>query len=53
MSPREWYIREGLHFGPHLKRIDAEAMVEEIFSLANVVSSDRDNVKESAILRRL
>ena len=53
LSPREWYMREGLHFGPHLKRTDAEAMVEEIFALANIVSSDRDNVKESAISRRL
>lgn len=53
LSPREWYMKEGFSLEPHLDRITAENMVQEVFKLANVVSSDQDNVKESAILRRL
>ncbi len=54
LSPRQWYLREGLRRGPHLDRNAAEALVGQVMNLANVVSSaDREAVWEAAVARRL
>lgn len=54
LSPRQWYLREGLLRSPHLLREDAVARVEKVLEIANVVSSaDRNAVYEAAIERRL
>ena len=54
LSPRQWYLREGLKRFPHLDREKAEELVGQVMNLANVVSSaDREAVWEAAVTRRL
>lgn len=53
LSPREWYLREGLHRAPHLSREEATRCVDRVLKVANVVSSNSDDVYQSAIERRL
>jgi hypothetical protein len=54
LSPRQWYLREGLSRSPHLSRPEAEACVAKVMELANVVSSGTNaDVVEAAIQRRL
>ena len=53
LSPRQWYLREGVHFQPKLDRAKAESLVEKTMELANVVSSDQEKVWEAAVQRRL
>lgn len=54
LSPREWYLRDGLSLEPHLSRERAESLVEQVFQLANITSSSSFNdVRRAAIERRL
>jgi DNA repair photolyase len=54
LSPREWYLGEGLALSPHLSRAKAVKLVERVFELANVVSSDsNEKVFNAAVERRL
>lgn len=54
LSPRKWYLREGLHRTPHLSKAEAGVNVEEILQIANIVSSaDKNAVYDAAIERRL
>lgn len=54
LSPRQWYLREGLSNGPHLSRPEAENLVGKVMELANIVSSaSNTDVVEAAIRRRL
>ena len=54
MSPRQWYLREGLNRQPRLSEGEAEFCVKEVMRIANVVTSgDKDSVYRSAINRRL
>lgn len=54
LSPREWYLRDGLRLKPQLPRERAEKLVEQVFLLANVTSSSSsDDVRMAAIERRL
>lgn len=54
LSPKEWYIRDGMSMSPHLPREEAEELVEQTFKFANVTSSSNsEEVKKAAISRRL
>ncbi|MDH4329982.1 MAG: hypothetical protein OEV93_00310 [Candidatus Moranbacteria bacterium] len=54
LSPREWYLREGIGLGPHLSREEAERCVKRVFELANVTSSSSSlAVRQAAIARRM
>jgi hypothetical protein len=53
LSPRQWYLREGMALDPHLDRATAETLVSRVFKLANVVSSDAGQVWNAALQRRL
>jgi hypothetical protein len=53
LSPREWYLREGMKLAPKLDQATAETLVDQMMELANVVSSDQSSVRETAIMRRL
>lgn len=54
LSPRQWYLREGVSHVPHLGRFEAETLVGRVMELANIVSSASfDEVVKAAIRRRL
>lgn len=54
LSPKEWYLRDGMNMEPHLQRDEAESLVDKVFELANVTSSSSSSaVREAAIQRRL
>lgn len=54
LSPKEWYLREGISIKPHLQRPNAKKLVDKVMQLANVTSSSSaDAVREAAIKRRL
>lgn len=54
LSPKEWYWREGLSFSPKLQKLEAEAIVQDLWEKANIASSaSSKEVKLAAILRRL
>lgn len=54
LSPREWYLREGLQREPHVNRGIAGDYVAKVLDLANIVSSaSNQDVIETAITRRL
>lgn len=52
LSPREWYLKEGSQLSPHVDEQTAKELVSKVFELANIVSSDKDNVFEAAVQRR-
>ncbi len=53
LSPRQWYLKEGSQLYPHVDEKTAQGLVKKVFGLANVVSSDQDNVFDAAVQRRL
>jgi len=55
LSPRAWYLAEAVkrNLSPRLSVEEASRLVDMILNIANVVSSDIDNVRDAAILRRL
>ncbi len=54
LSPKQWYLREGMNFEPHLPCEEAEVLVERVLELANITSSSSNEaVREAAIRRRL
>lgn len=54
LSPRQWYLREGMGRGPHLSRQAAETCIAKVMELANVVSSGSNaDVVEASTERRL
>lgn len=54
LSPRQWYLREGLGRQPQLDQSTAENYVREVMAYANIVSSSSNqDVIEAAIRRRL
>ncbi|MEI8339292.1 MAG: radical SAM protein [bacterium] len=54
VSPREWYLREGMKNNPHLSHPEAKTLVREVMKLANVVSSSSTSeVFEAAVRRRM
>lgn len=54
LSPREWYLRDGLGLEPHLQYAEAEKLVDKVFQLTNVTSSSPcEAVWKAAISRRL
>lgn len=54
LSPKQWYLREGMDFEPHLPREEAKKLVDRVLKLANVTSSSSNEaVREAAIQRRL
>ncbi|HEY9879502.1 MAG TPA: hypothetical protein V6D29_13685 [Leptolyngbyaceae cyanobacterium] len=52
-SPKEWYWRDGIALPPGLNRASAIAMVDQLLTMANIASSAPQEVRESAISRRL
>ena len=54
LSPRKWYLREGLKRHPRLSESEAEFYVQEVMRIANVVTSgNMDSVYQSAVNRRI
>lgn len=54
ISPRQWYLREGMRRGPHLSVTSAQTLVRRVLELANIVSSSSNaDVVEAAIRRRM
>lgn len=54
LSPKEWYLRDGMSIEPHLSREEAEVLVDQVLELTNVTSSSSNKaVREAAIQRRL
>jgi len=54
LSPKEWYLCEGMSMEPHLPREEAEELVGKVLKLANITSSSSSEaVCEAAIRRRL
>lgn len=54
LSPKEWYVREGMSKGPHLSLTEAEEYVKRVLELANITSSaEKEAVWEAAVKRRL
>lgn len=53
LSPRQWYLREALGCKPCLDRKTAETLVGRVMELANIVSSDKEGVRDAAVKRRL
>lgn len=54
LSPRKWYLREGMQNSPHLCRSEAEAKTAKVMGLANIVSSSSNaDVVEASVQRRL
>ena len=55
LSPRQWYLQESINqnLQPKLSKTEATDLVQQVFKLANVVSSDAINVFDEAVLRRL
>jgi len=54
LSPKQWYLREGMKFEPHLSKEDAGRLVGRVLELANVTSSSSSEaVRKAAIERRL
>jgi len=54
LSPRQWYLKEGLDLEPHLTESEARNLVEKILALGNIVTSDsNDHVYQAALRRRL
>ena len=55
LSPRQWYLQESIsqNLQPKLSKTEATDLVQQVFKLANVVSSDAMNVFDEAVLRRL
>jgi len=54
LSPKQWYLREGMGMSPHLSRDRAEELVDQVMTLANVTSSSNATaVRETAVARRL
>jgi hypothetical protein len=46
-------LKEGSQLYPHVDKKTAQSLVKKVFTLANVVSSDQDNVFDAAVQRRL
>jgi hypothetical protein len=53
LSPKEWYLRDGLKLSPRVTKTEAIAMVNELLRISNVASSTPESVHEAAIARRL
>ena len=54
LSPKQWYLREGIGREPSVDRECAEQMVDRVMQIANVTSSSNAAaVREAAIARRL
>lgn len=53
LSPKMWYWRDGHSLSPQLNRDEATQYVDELLGMAQIASSAPEEVRESAIARRL